>query len=170
MSLHIRPETPADHRAVAQVNTLAFGRANEARLVERIRQSEHYVPALSLVAQAKGQVVGHTLFSYVKLEGSNPRQVLSLAPMAVHPEWQGRGVGSALVEAGIEAAERMGEPLVVVLGHPGFYPRFGFEPSVRYGIEPPFKVDEAVFMVRPLAGYSPELRGRITYPPAFAEV
>jgi putative acetyltransferase len=69
-----------------------------------------------------------------------------------------------------EAADRMGEPLVVVLGHRKFYPRFGFEPSVRYGIEPPFPVDEAVFMVRPLPGYSPELRGRIVYPPAFAGV
>lgn len=170
MSLHIRPETPADHVAIAEVNTLAFGRANEARLVDRIRQSEQYVPALSLVAEAQGQVVGHILFSYVNLEGSNPRPVLSLAPMAVHPDWQGKGVGSALVEAGLQAADRMDEPLVVVLGHRNFYPRFGFEPSLRYGIEPPFPVDEAVFMVCPLANYSPQLRGRIAYPPAFAEV
>lgn len=180
MNLVIRPETPADSPSVAEVNTLAFGRPNEARLVERVRASEHYLPGLSLVAEAEGRVVGHILFSYVGLEGPTPCRVLALAPMAVHPDWQGQGVGSALVEAGLEkcislhesseAAGRMGEPLVVVLGHRNFYPRFGFEPSVRYRIEPPFPVDEAVFMVRPLPGYSPGLRGRIVYPPAFAEV
>ena len=166
----LRPETPRDHDAVGEVHRLAFGRPHEARLVELIRASEHHVPGLSIVAEEEGKVVGHILFSYVWLEGAERAHVLSLAPMAVLPGRQRTGIGSALVRAALEEADARGAPLVVVLGHPSYYPRFGFEPALSYGIEPPWPGMEAAFMVKPLSAYDAGCRGRVVYPPAFEAV
>ncbi|CAN5714634.1 N-acetyltransferase [soil metagenome] len=155
--------------AIHEVNAEAFGRAEEADLVDCLRGSAAWVPGLSLVAEGQdGQVIAHLLLSYVTLatvEGI--QKVLSLAPLAVAPAHQRRGIGSALMRAGIDAAEAREEPLVVVLGHPWYYPRFGFEPAIRSGIEAPRPVPDHVFMVRRLARWSPALRGRIEYPDCF---
>ncbi|MGK7877412.1 MAG: GNAT family N-acetyltransferase [Xenococcaceae cyanobacterium] len=169
-SIKIRSEKPLDYQAIAQVNTLAFGRDNEAQLVEGIRTSDRYIPALSLVAELDDVIIGHILFSYIDLVGKERFSVLALAPMAVRPEFQKQGVGSKLVRAGLEAAEAMGEPLVVVLGYPWFYPRFGFEPSGSYDIEPPFPVRSEAFMVKPLKNYQQQYKGKVAYPPAFSRV
>lgn len=83
--MNIRPEAPSDHAAIADVLTQAFGQVNEAQLVDRIRQSDRYIPSLSLVAEQDGAVVGHILFSYVDLVSSETRRILSLAPVAVKP-------------------------------------------------------------------------------------
>ncbi|MFI5254123.1 MAG: GNAT family N-acetyltransferase [Candidatus Limnocylindrales bacterium] len=164
----IRAERPADAAAIREVNEAAFPTSAEADLVERIRASDGFVPDLSLVAEGPdGAVVGHLLLSYVSLAGS---PVLALAPMAVLPEQQGKGVGSALVVAALDAAEALEEPLVLVLGHPWFYPRFGFRPASRYGILPPAPWPDASFMAKPLTTYRGDLRGRVEYPPTFDSI
>ena len=116
----------------------AFPTGAEADLVERIRAAGALRPDLSLVAELDGAVVGHILLSPVTLEtGGGAEPVLELAPLAVVPERQRQGIGSALVIAGLDAAEVRDEPLVLVLGHPWFYPRFGFRPASAFGIRAP---------------------------------
>ncbi len=170
----VRPETAADHEAVAAVVTAAFGQPAEARLVELIRASEDHLPELSLVAEVDGEVVGHILFSPVSVEdrsSGSSTAALALAPMAVAPEHQGRGVGSALVAAGLERAATRPEAAVIVLGHPGYYPRFGFERARAYGIEPPWPdVPDDAFLVLPLPAYTERCRGVVVYPPPFDAV
>jgi putative acetyltransferase len=164
----VRPETPSDYEAIGELLRSAFGGADESRLVRSLRASDNYVPDLALVAEENGKVVGHIVFSYVTLKDDEEFRVLALAPMAVTPGCQRRGIGGALVEAGLERADDRGEPLVVVVGHPTYYPRFGFEPARRYGIEPPSTdFPDTAFMVRRLSRYSERHRGRVVYPPAF---
>ncbi|MFN6482054.1 MULTISPECIES: N-acetyltransferase [unclassified Nostoc] len=168
--INIRCETLADYTVIAEVNMLAFGQENEAKLVEKIRGSDRYISELSLVAEVENVVVGHILFSYIDLVGEERLQVLSLAPLAVLPQFQRRGIGSALIKAGLEIAETKKEAIVIVLGHPEFYTRFGFKSSVVYGIESPFPVPEQFFMVKPLQSYQENYKGKVLYPPAFDEV
>lgn len=165
--MNIRFSNRSDYQAIAELNRLVFERDNEAKLVELIRDSDRYIPELELVAELDGAVVGHILFSYIDLVEQEDLLVIALAPMAVRPEFQRRGIGSTLVQVGLEAAEARGESLVIVMGHPHFYSRFGFEPSVSYGIESPFPVPESVFMVKPLKNYQEQYRGKVIYPPAF---
>jgi len=168
-SLRIRPETPADHEAIARVVAAAFDDENVVRLVERIRESEFYVPELSLVAEQDGAVVGHIMFSCVTLRCANDeKRVLILSPLAVSPERQKEGIGSALVNAGIAGAEAHNEPLVIVEGIPAYYPRFGFERARPLGIEPPSPhIPDAAFMILRLFNYDSSLCGTIAYSPAF---
>lgn len=164
----VRPEEERDYDSIRDVVDLAFDDPNVARLVELIRASEHYVPELALVADDGGVVVGHTMLSYALLERSEPVRVLQLSPMAVTPARQRRGIGAALVRAGLAIADQRDEPLVMVEGIPAYYPRFGFERARDYGLEPPSPdVPDAAFMVRRLTGYRDDLRGRVMYPPAF---
>jgi putative acetyltransferase len=167
----VRPETAADHPAIAAMLSAAFGRPEEARLVDLIRASPEFVEGLSLVAEREGQVVGHVLFSHVELrDGQTSTPVLQLAPVAVAPEHQGTGIGGRLIEDGLTRADVLGEPLVLVVGHAGYYPRFGFRPASTLGIGLPFPVPDDVFLARPLAAYRPELRGQVRFPPAFDAV
>jgi putative acetyltransferase len=168
----IRPERPEDEAAIRALNEAAFDGPVEAGLVDRLRASDAFIPELSMVAvDEHGSIVGHVMISWVDLvddEGGTTRRVLSLAPLAVLPAFQRQGIGSALTDAGIAAAEARGEPMMVLLGHPWYYPRFGFEPARQFGIEPPIPVrrDEA-WMVRRLSAWDPSIRGRVVYPPAF---
>lgn len=168
--INIRACNRSDYQAIAELNQLAFERENEALLVELIRDSDQYIPELELVAELSCAFVGHILFSYIDLVGQENLQVLGLAPIAVRPEFQRQGIGSTLVQVGLEAASSRGEVMVIVLGHPQFYSRFGFEPSVGYGIESPFPVAEEAFMVKPLKNYQGRYRGKVVYPPAFNRV
>ncbi|MDX2096617.1 MAG: N-acetyltransferase [Leptolyngbyaceae cyanobacterium bins.59] len=170
MKFQIRPEQAEDQPTIATLHQQAFGRENEAQLVERIRHSDRYVPELSLVAEKEGAIVGHGLFSYVDLVGPSRSWVLALAPIAVHPDYQRQGIGSALIEAGIELAETSGEPLINVLGHPEFYARLGFEPALQYRIACSLSVPDEAFLVRPLLRYSEDYKGIVVYPPAFEGV
>ncbi len=166
----IRPERPADYDRIAVVVAAAFGRENEARLVGLLRDLPNYVPELALVAEEDGAVVGHIMISYVTLQGDEARQVLSLAPVAVAPERQGEGIGGALIREAVARADALGEPLVVLQGHPAYYPRFGFERARPLGIEPPGPhVPDAAWMARKLSKYDARWCGRVVYPPAFAE-
>lgn len=164
-----RGDDPADRAAIRAVYEAAFPTSAEADLVDAVRAAGDLVPAYSLVAEQDGRVVGHLLLSPVEVvTGGGLVRVPALAPMAVLPEVQRRGIGSALVWAALDAAEAHDERLVLVVGHPWFYPRFGFRPASRYGLEPPFEVADAAFMAKPLTTYRRELRGRVRYPPAFA--
>lgn len=168
--MNIRSEIPSDYPAIAQVNKLAFGREEEAQLVEKIRNSQYYIPELTLISEVNDSVVGHVMFSYINLVSEETFQVLGLAPLAVHPDFQKQGIGSALINAGLNKANELGETLIVVLGHPEFYSRFGFKPSIDFRIKSPFTVPEDVFMVKALANYHPRYRGNIIYPASFQNI
>jgi len=167
----IRPEQLEDYEAIARVVRAAFeGRPNEARLVELLRAPPTYIPELALVAGEDGAIVGHIMISYATLEGDETRQVLSLAPVSVAPERQGEGIGGALMRESIARADALGEPAIVLLGHPMYYPRFGFESARALGIEPPSpRFPDAAWMARKLSKYDARWRGRGVYPSAFAE-
>ena len=166
--MEIRTETPSDYPAIANILLQAFGQEAEARLVERIQQSDRYIPELSLVAEKEGLVVGHLLFSYIDLVGVETLPVLGLAPLAVHPAYQRQGIGSALVQAGLAKAEERREAIAIVLGHSSFYSSIEFEPSVNYGIESPFEVPPEFFMVKFLQPERKGYPGKVVYPSAFA--
>lgn len=171
--MEVRPEIRADERAIAEVHRLAFDREDEADLVAALRETENYLPDLSLVAVRGGAVVGHALVTLADLvpaagEAGPIRALLALAPLGVRPENQGRGVGSALVEAALRRAAVRREPLVVVLGEPGFYGRFGFRPALELGIEASFPVPDGALQVRRLPAFRSACAGTIRYPPAFS--
>lgn len=171
----IRPETSSDHAAVREVNILAFGSDGEARLVERLRADGLVIA--SLVAVDGGLVVGHILFSElpIETEGGTRVYAASLAPMAVRPEWQRRGIGSALVREGLEACRQKGKSIAVVLGHPQYYPRFGFSPDLAkrlqtpYAAEPSFSA-EAWMALELTPGALNGVTGTVRYPEEFSGV
>jgi putative acetyltransferase len=168
--LIVRAEAPEDLRPVRRVNELAFDAAGEANLVDALRENE---PAhVSLVAEEDGQVVGHILFSPVTVESAAGEwEALGLAPMAVLPERQGRGVGSALVREGLKECLRRGHDVVFVLGHADYYPRFGFRPAARAGLACEFPAPEEYFMVAELRpGALAGRRGLVRYAPEFKNV
>jgi putative acetyltransferase len=161
----VRPETAADHHAIRKVNDEAFGRTLEARLVDAIRESNRFVPELSLVAVSERQTHGHVISSYVDVE-PGARRVLQVGPLAVLPSHQRRGIGSALMGETIRIADARGEPLLLIEGNPKYYERFGFTRADAVGIEPPHEAHgPQYFMIRPLARYDPGFCGRAIYPP-----
>jgi putative acetyltransferase len=140
-------EGPGDWAAIRAVNERAFGRTEEANVVEKIRANCPDI--LSLVALREGRVVGHVLFSPATIDTDNgPIMGMGLAPMAVPPECQRQGIGSALVRRGLELLGERSCPFVIVLGHPEYYPRFGFERASRYGLKSQWEgVPDEAFMV-----------------------
>ncbi|MFJ1705219.1 GNAT family N-acetyltransferase [Kitasatospora sp. NPDC088346] len=168
MTIRIRVEIPADAPATRRVHMAAFPGPEEADLVDALRRDGAWVPDLSVVAvDERDLIVGHVLLTRLRVGDG---QGLSLAPVAVAPEWQRKGVGTALVRAALEAATTAGERLVVVLGDPGYYGRFGFEPASRHRISGPFEVPDAYFQVLPLAGSGSRPQGVCRYPAPFAAV
>jgi putative acetyltransferase len=165
----IRPEAAEDYAAIREVTLLAFGQEVEAQLVEDLRRLPDFIPELSLVAVQDGEVVGHILFSPMAIEtekGAVP--ALSLAPMSVRPEWQNQGIGSQLVREGLKRCRSMGHEVVVVVGHPDYYPRFGFSSARAKGLEASFEVPDEAFLVLDLApGALDGITGTIKYPPPY---
>lgn len=142
----VREERPSDREAVRRVNEEAFGQPAEADIVDALRSAG--AAAVSLVAEMHGEVVGHILFSPVVVERSPPGSLaLGLAPMAVLPAHQSRGVGTLLVREGLACCRRLRVSFVVVLGHPSYYPRFGFETASRYRLRCEFEAADEAFMV-----------------------
>jgi putative acetyltransferase len=168
----IRAETPADYDAVHEVNVSAFERDSEAKLVAAIRQSDDFIPELSLVAVSDAKIAGHILFSRVHIQTPSANvAALALAPLAVLPDYQNQGIGSALVQYGLQEARRLGHKIAIVLGHPNYYPRFGFVPSVQFCITSPFPVADEVFMVQELVpGALVGINGMVKYPPTFDNI
>ena len=169
MKITVRRERPEDADQVRRVNELAFGRPNEAALIDAVRGS---ADTLSLVAVLGHQVVGHILFTAVWIERTDrTTPAVGLGPMAVLPEHQRRGVGADLVRAGLDACRRLGHAVVVVLGHPEYYQRFGFVPASTKGIKYEHGVASAAFMVLELrTGAVARSGGVARYRPEFAAV
>ena len=169
----IHPENAADHAAVAEVVRQAFVDQPEVvDMVVAIRESSRYRTGLAFVARAEGQIVGFVMLSGTDLvdDDGTRRDVLTLTPLAVLPDFQRRGIGSALVRAAIAEADRRREPLVVLEGSPQYYGRLGFRFAADYAIRidlPGWAPREAA-QVHPLSSYDPRVRGRVEYPAAIA--
>jgi putative acetyltransferase len=164
MAVVVRPEAPSDRAAIFAVNASAFPTEAEARLVDALRAAGRL--AVSLVAEDDGRVVGHVAFSPVSVGGAVDG--LGLAPLAVAPDSQRRGIGGALVRAGLAAASRTGAGFVVVLGHPGYYPRFGFRRAADHGLGNEYGAGEAFMVAELRDGGLPAGGSLVRYGPEFA--
>jgi putative acetyltransferase len=166
MSITICPETVADHDAIRRVLRLAFGQDDEARLVDALRAGG-YVRA-ALVAEDAGEVVGHILFSDLPIVGDcGTIRAVALAPLAVLPERQRQGIGAALTRRGLAVCRTQGERIVVVLGHPHYYPRFGFSAQAAKPLASPFSGRESFMALELVPGALAGVTGRVCYPPPF---
>jgi len=167
--IKIRKEQPQDIPTIHEVNKRAFGQGLEADLVDTLRRNCNDL--LSLVAVVGNEVVGHILFSSVTVEGEETAvEGMGLAPMAVLPEYQRQGIGSALVMTGIARLASSACSFVTVLGHTDYYPRFGFEPASRYGVRSQWDVPNESFMLLVLnESVMSEISGVARYRPEFAE-
>jgi predicted N-acetyltransferase YhbS len=164
-SWNTRAETPDDVGAVRGVNLAAFPTDTEADLVEALRESDAWIEGVSIVAEdGGGNVVGHALLTRCNVGGE---PALALAPCAVLPRVQRRGAGSAAICAALEAARQRGESLVVVVGHPDYYSRFGFVPACRFGIRADLEVPDDALMALALNADAEIPRGTIVYPAPF---
>lgn len=179
MALTLRPERPEDLAAARRVHERAFSTPAEADLVNALRAEGAHVPEICLVALRDEQVVGHVVFSRARLVSSEDgasTPLLVLAPLAVDPAVQREGIGAALVREALRRAPSAapGVPLVSVLGHPEYYPRFGFERAAPLGVRAPFEVPYDAWMALRLPAYPPPERPRpegvVAYADAFAAV
>jgi putative acetyltransferase len=163
--MRIRPEAPDDVEAIRAVNLAAFESSAEASLVDALRGVAN--PYLSLVAEDDGAVVGHILFTPVQVPDMTTL-VVGLAPMAVLPDRQRAGIGSALVRAGLDGCRALNASAAIVLGHPEYYPRFGFVPADHFGLTSEYDVPADVFMALELQpGALASATGIVKYHPAF---
>jgi putative acetyltransferase len=159
----IRPEQPGDVVAIHAVQASAFPTDVEAHLVTALRASGHL--SVSLVAEESGRVVGHVAFSPVSLAGAAGG--LGLAPLAVTPDYQRRGIGGRLVREGLAVAAAAGGRFVVLLGHPSYYPRFGFRRAAEVGLSNEYGADEAFMVLQLQRGSLPAGGGLVRYGPEF---
>ncbi|WP_434040749.1 MULTISPECIES: GNAT family N-acetyltransferase [Sorangium] len=164
--MNIRSERAGDEAGIRGVHLAAFPSAMEAELVDRLRAAGRAV--VSLVAEIDGVIVGHVLFSPVAIAGPGPTGGgLGLAPLAVLPAFQGRGVGAALAREGIEACRGAGCAFAVVLGAPEYYARFGFEKASLFGLGNEYAADEEFMAMELAQGALEGARGVVTYSPEF---
>jgi putative acetyltransferase len=177
-TLRLRPEGPADAVAIRQVLTEAFAREDapmppEVGLVEALRDSDVWLPELSMLAEVGGEVVAYALLTRVTV-GDRIVPALALGPVAVLPRYQGLGYGSDVVQAALDAATELGERLVLVLGDPGYYRRFGFEPAARLGLTGPWSSAgdhwQALVLPDSVSGGGQVPAGEVHYPAPWASV
>jgi predicted N-acetyltransferase YhbS len=170
MKLEIRQETAADFAAVYKLNKAAFEQDLEAKLVEDLRTGEAFIPELSLVAAIDGKIVGHILFTKITIRDETGHQAdsLALAPMAVMPGFQNKGIGGQLINKGLQKARELGHKSVIVVGHENYYPKFGFVPAQTWNIKAPFEVPAHAFMgIELVAGGLKNVEGTVVYPKEF---
>jgi putative acetyltransferase len=173
MDLKIRKENKDDYRDIFELNKIAFGQENEAKLVCLLRDSEAFVPELSFVATLDNKIVGHILFTKIKIVDDNQieHDSLALAPMAVKPDIQKNGIGGQLIRAGLDKARELNFKSVIVLGHEHYYPKFGFVPTNKWNIKSPFDVPINVFMgLELMEGGLKNVSGTVKYPKEFDTV
>lgn len=153
MEVTIRQEKPEDFKAVSDLiqkafESIQFSDHKEQVLVERLRTSKAFIPELSLVAEVDKKIVGHILLTKVRVKNDNEQfDSLALAPVSVIPEFQGKGIGGMLIKQSHKTARKLGHKSVVLLGHEGYYPKFGYRQADEYGIEFPFDVPKENCMV-----------------------
>ncbi len=161
----IREEKAGETEIIYQLVKKAFAYAehsdgNEHHLVTKLRKSDAYIPALSLVAEKNGEIVGHIMFTRATVQDC---EVLALAPLSVLPEYQMQGVGSALIQEGHNIAKKLGFGYSVVLGSENYYPKFGYVTAEKHGIKAPFDVPQENFMVKKIDENAPKICGVIKY-------
>ncbi len=174
--MKIRREEIKDFNAIEKVireafSGLSISRQDEHKLVKRLRQTKEYIPELSLVSEVEGEIIGHILLTRVKITNDDQSiDGLALAPVSVLPAHQNSGVGKGLINKSLESAASLGFEIVVVLGHSGYYPKFGFEVASKWNIKSPFEVPDELFMVKELKkGCLENIQGMVNYSPAFFE-
>lgn len=173
MEIIIRKETESDYLEVYKINESAFGRDTEANLVERLRKGKAFIPDLSLVARVENRIAGYILFSKIKIRDGqeNDYDSLALAPLAVRPDLQRKGIGGKLITCGLIRAGELGYKSVIVLGDEHYYPRFGFAPCRKWNIKAPFNVPENVFMgIELVPDGLKDKTGTVIYPEEFNTV
>lgn len=174
MNVEIRQETDRDIEEVYNINMFAFGRENESKLINRLRVGPSFISELSLVAISNDKLIGHILFTKIELDYLDDLKIvtLALAPMAVLPSYQNKGVGSQLILSGLSIAKQLCYESVIVLGHRYYYPKFGFEPASKWNIQCPFKLsDNGSFMALELTTNSlKKTKSVVIYPDEFFTV
>jgi len=176
-TVNIRKENSFDHNWVIQLTekafeTLEISEHNEGQLVEKLRKAPTFIDELSLVAELNGQVVGHILFTPIVIEnGTQQFQSLILAPVSVLPEYQKMGIGGQLICAGHQRAKELGFQSAILLGHPEYYPRFGYKPASTYGIKTqiPLPSDDVFMAIEITEGGLAGVSGMVIFPPEFGE-
>jgi predicted N-acetyltransferase YhbS len=164
----IRQEKKEDYERIYEINKQAFNQIDESELVNRIRASENFIPELSLVAEKNGEIIGHILFSKMKIIGEKEYETLSLAPIAVLPKYQNQGVGGKLIKEGLKRAEKLGFNSVIVVGHKDYYPKFGFEKASKWSIKCPIDAPDEAFMAIELkVGSLKNKTGVVEFPKEF---
>lgn len=176
MHFNIRQEIAKDHQAVFALTEKAFAEEamsdhREQFLVERLRKSPAFLPELSLVALAQKEVVGHILLTKIMInDGEKAFPSLALAPVSVHPNFQGQGIGGKLILAAHERARALGFTSIVLIGHENYYPRFGYERAEKFGIDLPFPAPpENCLAIALVEGGLAGVGGMVAYPSAFFE-
>ena len=167
-TITVRTESPEDVRAIDVVHVSAFGGEAEAQLVAVVRESKSFIPELSLVAEVGERIAGHILLFHAHLDRQGKHvEVLALAPMSVVPSQSHRGIGSTLLEAALAKAASLGHKAVVVIGHPDYYRRFGFEHASKWNIHCSLPVPDDSITAKELVSGALDGGGLLVYPPEF---
>ncbi len=173
--INIRKETSSDYNRVFELTRKAFESLeisdhNEGKLVDKLRKAPTFIDELSLVAEQEGQIVGHILFTPVIIDNGTQRyHSLILAPVSVLPEFQKMGIGGQLIRAGHQKAIELGFHSAILLGHPEYYPRFGYKPASSWGIKSPIPLpsDDVFMAVELIKGALNKVSGMVVFPPEF---
>ena len=171
MDILIRCETVSDFDSITQVNDIAFGGKSESELISKLRKIKDFMHGFSIIAEFDENIIGHILFYPINIEtktGLIP--TIALAPMSVLPEYQNKGVGTKLVQYGLQKCKERGFESVIVLGHANYYLKFGFEPASKWGIYSDFDVPDEVFMTMELKEDAlAKVAGKVIYPKEYLE-